>query len=171
MTTSITAINAGSSAASEAVTKKSSLSSETKAKLESLGITATDGMTEAEAQAKISEAEARQNPQNQDEGGQEQGNSSEAEIMADVKSLASKVGVSVASDADVSEILDDISSELEVMLEEAENNPSILAQLSEYLSELTSLDDQYQSIQNSQASMYSAMNMISTNNKIALGLT
>lgn len=169
MTTSITAVNAGSSAASEAVTKKSSLSSETKAKLESLGITATDGMTESEAQAKIASAEAQQNSQNGEE--QEQGNSSEAEIMADVKSLASKVGVSVASDADVSEILDDISSELEVMLEEAENNPSILAQLSEYLSELTSLDDQYQSIQNSQASMYSAMNMISTNNKIALGLT
>ena len=48
MTTSITAVNAGSSAASEAVTKKSSLSSETKAKLESLGITATDGMTESD---------------------------------------------------------------------------------------------------------------------------
>lgn len=169
MTTSISAVNAGSSAASEAVTKKSSLSNDTKAKLEALGITATEGMTESEAQAKIAAAEQEQNAQN--DGGEQQGNSSEAEIMSDVKTLASKVGVSVASDADVSDILDDIAAELEVMLEDAENNPAVLAQLSTYLSELTSLDDQYQSIQNSQASMYSAMNMISTNNKIALGLT
>lgn len=169
MTTSISAVNAGSSAASEAVTKKSSLSNDTKAKLEALGITATEGMTESEAQAKIAAAEQEQNAQN--DGGEQQGNSSEAEIMSDVKTLASKIGVSVASDADVSDILDDIAAELEVMLEDAENNPAVLAQLSTYLSELTSLDDQYQSIQNSQASMYSAMNMISTNNKIALGLT
>lgn len=169
MTTSISAVNAGSSAASEAVTKKSSLSNDTKARLEALGITATEGMTESEAQAKIAAAEQRDNVQN--EGGEQQGNSSEAEIMADVKSLAAKVGVSVASDEDVADILDDIAAELEVMLEEAENNPSVLAQLSTYLSELTSLDDQYQSIQNSQVGMYSAMNMISTNNKIALGLT
>lgn len=169
MTTSISAVNAGSSAASEAVTKKSSLSNDTKARLEALGITATEGMTESEAQAKIAAAEQRDNAQN--EGREQQGNSSEAEIMADVKSLAAKVGVSVASDEDVVDILDDIAAELEVMLEEAETNPAILSQLSTYLSELTSLDDQYQSIQNSQAGMYSAMNMISTNNKIALGLT
>ena len=169
MTTSISAVNAGNSAASEAVTKKSSLSNDTKARLEALGITATEGMTESEAQAKIAAAEQRDNAQN--EGREQQGNSSEAEIMADVKSLAAKVGVSVASDEDVADILDDIAAELEVMLEEAETNPAILSQLSTYLSELTSLDDQYQSIQNSQAGMYSAMNMISTNNKIALGLT
>lgn len=169
MTTSITAVNAGSSAASEAVTKKSSLSNDTKAKLEALGISATEGMTETEARAKIAAAQEEQNPQNQ--GEQQQGNSSETEILADAKTLAAKVGVSVSSDADVSEILDDIGAELEVMLEEAETNPAILSQLSDYLSELTSLDDQYESIQNSQASLFSAMNMVSTNNKIALGLT
>lgn len=169
MTTSITAVNAGSSAASEAVQKKSSLSNDTKAKLEALGITVTEGMTESEAQAKIAAATQQNGTQN--EGGEQQGNSSEAEILADAKTLAAQVGVSVSSDADVSEILDDIGAELEVMLEEAENNPAILSQLSAYLSELTSLDDQYQNIQNSQASLFSAMNMVSTNNKIALGLT
>lgn len=168
MTTSISALNAGSSAASEAVVKKSSLSNDTKAELEALGITATDGMTESEAQAKIAAAQQEQNAQNQ--GGQ-QGNSSESEILSDAKSLAAAVGVSVSSDADVSEILDDIGAELEVMLEEAENNPSVLSQLSSYLSQLTYLDDQYDALQSQQSSMYSAMNMISTNNKIALGLT
>ena len=65
MTPSISSVSAGSSAASEAITKKSTLSSDTKAKLEALGITVTDGMTEAEAQNKIAAAEAEQNAQNQ----------------------------------------------------------------------------------------------------------
>ncbi len=168
MTTSISSVSAGSSAASEAITKKSTLSSDTKAKLEALGITVTDGMTEAEAQNKIAAAEAEQNAQNQNN---QQGNSSESELLSEAKALASAVGVSVSSDADVSEILADIGNELEVMLENAENNPAVLSQLSTYLSQLTSLDDRYNSLQNSQASMYSAMNMISTNNKIALGLS
>jgi len=168
MTTSITAVNAGSSAASEAVTKKSSLSDSTKRELEALGITATDGMTESEAQAKIAAAQQEENAQN---GEEQQGNSSESEILAEAKTLAAQVGVSVASDAEVSDILDDIGAELEVMLEDAENNPAILSQLSSYLSQLTSLDNRYDTLQSSQASLYSAMNMVSTNNKIALGLT
>lgn len=65
MTTSISSVNAGSTAASEIATKKSSLSNETKAKLEALGITETDGMTESEAKAKIAQAEAEKNSQNQ----------------------------------------------------------------------------------------------------------
>lgn len=133
MSTSISAVGAGSTAASEMITKKCTLSETTKAKLEALGIPVTDGMTESEAQAKISQAEAQQ--QSQNEGGQQQ-NSSE------------------------SEILDDIGAELEVLLEEAQGNPTRLSTLSSYLSELTSLDSQYDSVQSSQQSMYAAMNMV-----------
>ncbi len=133
MSTSISAVGAGSTAASEMITKKCTLSETTKAKLEALGITVTDGMTESEAQAKISQVEAQQ--QSQNEGGQQQ-NSSE------------------------SEILDDIGAELEVLLEEAQGNPTRLSTLSSYLSELTSLDSQYDSVQSSQQSMYAAMNMV-----------
>lgn len=168
MTTSISAVSAGSSSASESILKKSSLSSDTKAKLEALGITATDDMTESQAQSKIAEAEAQQNAQNQSN---QQGNSSESELLSEAKSLAGAVGVSVGTDADISEILDDIGAELESMLEDAENNPAVLSQLSNYLSQLSSLNERYNSLQTSQASMYSAMNMISTNNKISLGLS
>lgn len=143
------------------------MSETTKAKLEALGITATDGMTESEAQAKIAQAEAAQQ---QSQNGEEQQSSSESEIFSRAKSLASQVGVTVSSDADVDEILDDIGAELEVLLEEAQGNPTRLSTLSSYLSELTSLDDQYSYIQDMQESMYAAMNMVSTNNKIALGL-
>ena len=82
MTTSISAVNAGSSAASEVLSKKSSLSNDTKAKLEALGITVTEGMTESEAKAKIAAKEAENNAQNQ---GNQQGNSSESEILSDAK--------------------------------------------------------------------------------------
>ena len=169
MTTSINSVNAGSSAASEAVVKKSNLSDSTKRELEALGITATDGMTEAEAQAKISQAQQEENSDNQSEQGQ--GNQTESEILSSAKSLAMEVGVSVSSDAEITEILDDIGAELEVMLEDAENNPSMLSALSSFLSRLTSLDEQYDTLQSSQENYYSAMNMLSTNNKVALGLT
>ena len=69
MTTSISAVNAGSSAASEAITKKSSLSLSTQNELEALGITATEGMTESEAQAKI--AAAQQENESENQGGQQ----------------------------------------------------------------------------------------------------
>lgn len=125
-------------------------------------------MTESQAQSKIAEAEAQQNAQNQ---GNQQGNSSESELLSEAKSLAGAVGVSVGTDTDISEILDNIGAELESMLEDAENNPAVLSQLSNYLSQLSSLNERYNSLQTSQASMYSAMNMISTNNKISLGLS
>ena len=168
MTTSISAVSAGTTSAIDTVTKKSTLSDETKAKLAALGITATDDMTEAEAQSLIAAKEAENNAQNQTS---DQGNSSESEILAEAKSLASALGVSVSSDDDVSDILDAIGSELEVMLEDAENNPSRLAQLSSYFTQLSSLTDRYDNLQTAQAGMYSAMNMVSTSNKIALGLS
>jgi len=170
MTTSINSVNAGSTAASESVVKKSSLSDSTKRELEALGITATDGMTESQARQKINDAK---NDKGADTGAEQQNdkqNASETEILSDAKTLAAEVGVTVASDADISEILDDISNELEAMLEEAENNPGILSVISSYLSELTSLDDQYDSLQNFQTNMYSSMEMRATNNKLALGL-
>ena len=168
MTTSISAVSAGTTSAIDTVTKKTTLSDETKAKLAALGITATDDMTESEAQSLIAAKEAENNAQNQTS---DQGNSSETELLAEAKSLASALGVSVSSDDDVSDILDAIGNELEVMLEEAENNPSRLSQLSSYFSQLTSLTDRYDNLQTAQASMYSAMNMVSTSNKIALGLS
>lgn len=168
MTTSISAVSAGTTSAIDTATKKSTLSDETKAKLAALGITATEDMTEAEAQSLIAAKEAENNAQNQTS---DQGNSSESEILAEAKSLASALGIAVSTDDDVSDILDAIGSELEVMLEDAENNPSRLAQLSSYFTQLSSLTDRYDNLQTAQAGMYSAMNMVSTSNKIALGLS
>lgn len=166
MSTSISSVNAGSTAASESAVKKSTLSNETKSRLAELGISYTEGMTEAEANAKIAEAEAQNNQQNQEQDGD---SSSQSDILSEAKTLAASMGIAVDSD-DVDDILDDIGAELEVMLEEAEKNPAKLSQLSSYLSQLTSLDERYDYLVNQQENLFAAMDMVSTNNKISLGL-
>ena len=168
--TTISSISSSSSALSTTVSKQcSQLSDSTKAQLEALGITVTDGMTEAEAKQKIAEVQAQRQAQNQpqNQGGQ---SSSQSEILSDAKSLAAQVGVSVSSDADVSEILDDIGAKLESMIQEAQGDQNKLSQISSYFSQLQSLDEQNDYIQSSQNNLYAVMNMVSTSNKIALGL-
>lgn len=168
--TTISSISSSSSALSTTVSKQcSQLSDSTKAQLEALGITVTDGMTEAQAKQKIAEVQAQRQAQNQpqNQGGQ---SSSQSEILSDAKSLAAQVGVSVSSDADVSEILDDIGAKLESMIQEAQGDQNKLSQISSYFSQLQSLDEQNDSIQSSQNNLYAVMNMVSTSNKIALGL-
>ena len=165
MTTSINSVNAGSSAASEVVAKKSQLSDSTKKELEALGITVTDDMSEYEAQQLI-RTKAESNPQNNDG----QGNSSEYEVLSSAKTLASALGISVADDAEVSDVLDEIGAEIEALLESAENNPSILSTVSGYLTQLTGLDEEYDNIVALRENYNNAMDMIATNKKLALGL-
>lgn len=169
MTTSVSSVSSQTTQAAAAQTtqKKSDLSESTKRQLEALGIPVTDGMTEAQAQTKIQEAQRQEAAENGDDEDQ---NLSETEVLADAKSLATRVGVSYEDDESVTEILDKISEELDAMIDEAGENPQEINTILEYYRELTSLDDQYDSIQTAQNSMYAAMNMVSTNNKIALGL-
>lgn len=163
MSTSISSVNASSgSAANDTNVKKSSLSESTKAKLEALGIYATDDMTESEALALIAAAKQDNQGNSNNKEGQ---NSSESEILSEAKTLASAVGISVSTD-DTTEILNAIGNELESLLEDAENNPSILPQLSSYLSQLSSLDSRYDTI----LTTYAAMDVISNNNKLSHGL-
>lgn len=169
MSTSISSVNAGTSAANDSSVKKTTLSNETKSKLEALGITVTDDMTESEAAALIAAAQSQSSSQ-QEQGNNQQDNSSESDILAEAKSLAASVGVAVSSD-DVDDILDDIGTELESMLEEAEKNPSVLSQLSSYLTQLTSLDERYDYLVTQKENLFAAMDMVSTNNKVSLGLT
>ncbi len=167
MSTSISNVSATSNAATnDTNVKKSSLSESTKAKLEALGITATDDMTESEALSLIAE---KMQEQQSSSGNQQNQNDSESQILSEAKSLASAVGVNVSSD-DATEILNAIGNELESLLEDAEKNPNMLPQLSTYLSQLSSLDSRYDTLIDSQESMYSAMNIISTNKKFEHGL-
>ena len=136
----MTSISSISSAQSAAVStfKHEELSSSTKQKLEALGIDPATVTSEAQAQALIAQAEATKHQQN---SGQQQqgGNSSEQQLMSEAKTLASSVGVTVSSNDTLDNIIDNISKEIQVMLNSDDKSKVSLAQ--RYQTQLASISD------------------------------
>lgn len=141
------------------------LSTSTKKELEALGIPVTEGMTESQAQQKIQEARL----QKQAEAGM-QPDVSEAELMADVRTLAGNIGVAYSESDDTEEILINIANELEAQIDEAENNPQELSTLMGYFNQLKNLDTVFEEMQSVQTAIYAAMDMVATKNKQEHGL-
>lgn len=164
---SISSINSTQSAAVSTYKTQEELSSSTKMKLESLGIDPTTVTTEAQAQALIAQAEATKNQQNagQQQGG---GNSSEQEVLSEAKSLASTVGVTVSSNDTLDDIIDNISAQLQVMMNSGDQ--SKISQAQSLQTQLANISDRADSIQSTQQNIFNAMNMVSISNKYALGL-
>ena len=164
---SISSINSTQSAAVSTYKTQEELSSSTKLKLESLGINPTTVTSEAQAQALIAQAEATKNQQNagQQQGG---GNSSEQELLSEAKSLASTVGVTVSSNDTLDDIIDNISAQLQVMMNSGDK--SKISQAQSLQTQLASISDRADSIQSTQQNIFNAMNMVSISNKYALGL-
>ena len=164
---SISSINSTQSAAVSTYKTQEELSSSTKMKLESLGIAPTTVTSEAQAQALIAQAEATKNQQNagQQQGG---GNSSEQELLSEAKSLASTVGVTVSSNDTLDDIIDNISAQLQVMMNSGDK--SKISQAQSLQTQLASISDRADSIQSTQQNIFNAMNMVSISNKYALGL-
>ena len=152
-------------AASMSTYKCEELSSSTKLKLEALGIDPTT--VTSQAQSLIAQAEATKQQQNsgQQQGG---GNSSEQELLSEAKTLASAVGVSVSSNDSLDDIIDNISDQIQVMLDSGDQSKISAAQ--GYQAQLASLSDRVDSVQNTQQNIFNAMDMISLSNKYALGL-
>lgn len=146
----------------------SRLSEETIRKLRRLGIEPSTVTSEAQAQALITKLEQKleQVHKTANSSNAQQATSSEAEMIAKVKALAAQVGVSVSS----SESLSDIFSKISKKLESITKGGDSLKEVKGYKSELSSLEDEYSTIQQSQNSMYSAMNYTANMNKYILGL-
>lgn len=146
----------------------SRLSEETIRKLRRLGIEPSTVTSEAQAQALITKLEQKleQVHKTANSNNAQQATSSEAEMIAKAKALASQVGVSVSS----SESLSDIFSKISKKLESITKGGDSLKEVKGYKSELYSLEDEYSTIQQSQNSMYSAMNYTANMNKYILGL-
>lgn len=146
----------------------SRLSEETKRKLRQLGIEPSTVTSEAQAQALITKLEQKleQVHKTANSNNAQQATSSEAEMIAKAKALAAQVGVSVSS----SESLSDIFSKISKKLESITKGGDSLKEVKGYKSELSSLEDEYSTIQQSQNSMYSAMNYTANMNKYILGL-
>ena len=146
----------------------SRLSEETIRKLRRLGIEPSTVTSEAQAQALITKLEQKleQVHKTANSNNAQQATSSEAEMIAKAKALAAQVGVSVSS----SESLSDIFSKISKKLESITKGGDSLKEVKGYKSELSSLEDEYSTIQQSQNSMYSATNYTANMNKYILGL-
>ena len=164
MTSEITSATAAQAQAITSKTSETDLSETTRKELEALGITVTDGMTEAQAREKIRVARAEQA---QEIVG---GLSGEAEVTSDIKTLAVTIGLTVSDDATAEDILEEIAEELEAQIDEAEGNPQELSTLMGYFRQLSKLDAEYTDIQEGQAKLFNAMELVSRANKQDMGL-
>lgn len=164
--TSISSINSLQAGAISTY-KTEELSSTTKLKLEALGIDPSTVTTEAQAQTLIAQAEAAKQQNN---AGQQQqgGNSSEQELLSEAKKLATEVGVTVSSNDSLDDIIDNISKEIQVMLNSGDQSKVSSAQ--SYQAQLASISGRAETIQSTQQNIFNAMDMISVSNKYALGL-
>ena len=164
MTTEINATQAAQVKTSKAgANTTEELSEETKRQLEALGITATEGMTEAEAQEIIEEAEQERNT---NIGVAAPG---VTEVSTDIKTFAAVVGLSYEDSATPDEILIAIAEELEAQIDDAENNPQALSTLMGYYHRLSALDAQLDEIQHGESKLFAAMDFMANSNKKEFG--
>lgn len=165
--TSISSVSNMQTATISSYKTETELSSSTKLKLEALGIDPSTVTSEAQAQTLIAQAEAAKHQNN---AGQQQqgGNSSEQELLSEAKNLASQVGVTVSSNDSLDTIIDNISKEIQVMLNSGDKSKMATAQ--GFQTQLASISGRAESIQSTQQNIFNAMDMISVSNKYALGL-
>lgn len=157
-----------SQAAAVSTYKSDELSASTKQQLEALGIDPSTVTSEAQAQILIAQAQAARHQNNSGYQEKQGGNSSEQELMSEAKELASTVGVTVSSTDTLDDIIDNISVEIQKMLNSGDKSKIEAAQ--GYQTQLSSISDRADSIQSIQQNIFNTMDMISVSNKYALGL-
>lgn len=131
----------------------SSLSEETRKKLRELGIDPSTVSSEAQAQALIASVKAKLEVQVVAE---QNGCTSELELVTRAKSLARKLGISIPASNNLKQIMK--------TLEQAINDKN------EHQDEYSSLKNDAEKIEQSQNSMFMAMNVTANMNKLILGL-
>ena len=97
------------------------------------------------------------------------GLSGEAEVTSDIKTLAVTIGLTIEDDSSAEDILEEIAEELEAQIDEAEGNPQELSTLMGYFRQLSKLDAEYTVIQEGQAKLFNAMELVSRANKQNMG--
>ncbi len=148
--------------------KQNNISSSTKVTLESLGVNISSVSSESEAKALIEKLKAAK-AGNQPQGAEEKkADASETETLADAKALANKMGLVLNNNTSADEVLRQITNKIRAMA--ASENPSERQMAQAYQAQLTTITNSYQAIQASQNNMYSAMDMMSINNKYSLNL-
>lgn len=153
------------------------LSSSTKNRLESLGIDPSLVTSETQAQAVIAKKElekcfeeyaAIQNAKQEEPT--EQKNLTETDLIAQAKTLAEQLGISIENDATFDEITALISNVIQDMMNKAQNDPSAMERAQQYQAMLAQITDEYNNVTTSNSGLYSAMSMQANNTRYMLGL-
>lgn len=146
--------NVGSSSSVSSVQQQ--LTPQTKALLESLGVDTSSIQTEAQGQIALVQAQNSQqsNDAQKSQGSQQShqgGGNREAfqSIKADAIDLAGKLGISVAQNSKLSDIMTSIAQALSTLQVQAGSDPQKLAQVSQYQSEFDAIGQSIQSLQSS----------------------
>lgn len=163
------------------------LTEATKQKLEALGVDTTNIKTEAQGQALLAAVQKAQKaknaqktqqvqpPEQPQQSGSSSINAQEETIKAQAKELAKKVGLSVSTGDDISEILGKIATALANMRIQAINSPQMAKQIDKFQSEYDSLVSEVTSLQkakqSSQGQLTGSLDAMALYNKVGLGLS
>ena len=152
------------------------ISASTRRKLESLGI--DPALVTSESQA-LSMIAARQSEKSFEQyaayktdstDSQNQTNTSESDLIAEAKSLAEQLGVSIDNDFTFEEITAEISQAISDLINKSANDPIALQRAQQYQVQLSQLTDEFNSVSSSTTDLYSAMNFQANNTRFMLGL-
>lgn len=138
MTDAISSVSSTSSASSASASSSTAISDDTKKKLLALGLDPSKYTTESQAEEAITEAQAKQQPQQ----AQKSGSSSFATIKTEVQELASKMGLNVGTNDKTSDILSKISDEINELQSTAGSDPTKASQANAYQSQYTTISSE-----------------------------
>ncbi|MCD7740336.1 MAG: hypothetical protein LUH11_03200 [Candidatus Gastranaerophilales bacterium] len=159
---SINTISGFTSGTSSSSTKAVNLSEETIAKLLALGIDIESVSSETEAKKLIEQAEDEKKGNSSDK---DKNSKSDESLYDSLKSLANKIGITVSQNEDIEDIFDKISQKLD---EFKENSYS--TNYNVFQGEYEMLKLQFKNMNSPEASILSALDIMSQNNRAALGI-
>lgn len=181
MTDAISAVSStgatSKTGSTSSISSTTPLTAETKAQLQALGVDTTGITTEAQGQTALLQAQLQQAQQGQ-QGKKAHGGGNKAEMEAlksQALSLASKLGVSVSSDAKLDDIVSAIGPAIEAKMSAAGNDPAKLAEIQELQSEynelssaMSNMQAQHSQQQASQSQLTNSMDALARYNKVSL---
>ncbi|MBD5402172.1 hypothetical protein HDR58_05165 [bacterium] len=143
---------------------QSNLSEETKKKLRELGIDPSTVSSEAQAKALIAsilqKLAVQQTVNNTSSKNVCTG---ELEVLNRAKDLAIKMGVSISNSTGTKEIIDKLTAALNSQTQKTKDGK-------EFENELNSIKNDYESLTKNQSTIFTAMNITASLNKLKLGL-
>lgn len=158
--TSIYNISAYNFAGNNQYRQKSKLSEETIRKLIALGIDIESVSSESEAKKLIEQAEKKQEKEIK-----KTNLSHEEQLFERLKNLARKLNIVVTDNQTIEEVFNKIRDKIEE-LEKNSNNSNINVIKAEF----EIIEQEYKNVSKSGISLFSAMNIMSQNNRAALGI-